>query len=59
MPYGNAAVHNMMALYNSIYFQQMVFPDFDMFESYNVDAEFHAVARAINNGPHLYYRQTR
>lgn len=51
MPYGNAAVHLIMAIYNSLYFQQMVYPDFDMFESYNPDAEFHAVARAINNGP--------
>ncbi|MEL7145125.1 MAG: Sip1-related alpha-galactosidase, partial [Bacteroidota bacterium] len=51
MPYGNAAVHLTMAFYNSLYMQQMVYPDFDMFESSNPDAEFHAVARAINNGP--------
>lgn len=51
IPYGNAAVHVVMALYNSLYFQQMVYPDFDMFESYNPGGEFHAVARAINNGP--------
>ncbi len=51
MPYGNAAVHLVMAFYNSLYFQQMVYPDFDMFESHNPDAEYHAVARAINNGP--------
>lgn len=48
---GNAAVHLVMAFYNSIYFQQMVYPDFDMFESSNPHAQFHAVARAINNGP--------
>jgi raffinose synthase len=29
----------------------MVYPDFDMFESTNPNAVFHAVARAINNGP--------
>ncbi|NJC25649.1 Sip1-related alpha-galactosidase [Neolewinella antarctica] len=51
MERGNAAAHLVMAFYNSIYFQQMVFPDFDMFESHNPDAEFHAIARAINNGP--------
>ncbi|MEL7162195.1 MAG: Sip1-related alpha-galactosidase, partial [Bacteroidota bacterium] len=51
MPYGNAAVHLTMAVYNSLYFQQMVYPDFDMFESHNPDATFHAVARALNNGP--------
>ena len=51
IPYGNAAVHLVLAFYNSLYFQQMVYPDFDMFESNNPDADFHAVARAINNGP--------
>ncbi|MEO0473020.1 MAG: Sip1-related alpha-galactosidase [Bacteroidota bacterium] len=51
LPYGNAAVHLVMAFYNSIYFQQMVYPDLDMFESHNPDGDFHAVARAINNGP--------
>ncbi len=51
MEKGNAAAHLVMAFYNSLYFQQMVFPDFDMFESHNPDAEFHAIARAINNGP--------
>lgn len=51
IPYGNAAVHLVMGLYNSLYFQQMVYPDLDMFESHNPDGEFHAVARAINNGP--------
>ena len=51
LPYGNAAVHVLMGLYNSLYFQHMVFPDLDMFESHNPYAEFHAVARAINNGP--------
>jgi raffinose synthase len=48
---GNAAAHLLMGFYNSLYFQQMVYPDFDMFESHNPDAVFHAVARAINNGP--------
>ena len=51
MEKGNAAAHLVMAFYNSLYFQQMVFPDFDMFESHNTNAEFHAIARAINNGP--------
>jgi hypothetical protein len=29
----------------------MVFPDFDQFQSHNPNAVFHAIARAINNGP--------
>jgi len=51
MEKGNAAAHLIMAIYNSLYFGNMVFPDFDMFQSHNPDAKFHAVARAINNGP--------
>lgn len=48
---GNAAAHITQALYNSLYFQQMVWPDFDMFETYNPNATFHAIARAISGGP--------
>ena len=51
MQKGNAAAHVTQALYNSSYFQQMVWPDFDMFESYNPNATFHAIARAISGGP--------
>jgi hypothetical protein len=49
--HGNAAAHIVQALYNSIYFSQMVFPDLDMFQSHNPNAVFHAIARALNNGP--------
>jgi raffinose synthase len=48
---GNAAAHVLQAIYNSIYFSQMVYPDFDMFESNNPNAVFHAIARALNCGP--------
>ena len=48
---GNAAAHVLQAVYNSLYFSQMVFPDFDEFQSHNPNAVFHALARAINNGP--------
>jgi hypothetical protein len=48
---GNAAAHVLQAIYNSIYFGQMVYPDFDLFQSHNPNAVFHAVARAINCGP--------
>jgi hypothetical protein len=46
-----AAGHVMQAVYNSLYFSQMVYPDFDMFESASPNATFHAIARAINDGP--------
>ncbi|MFD2570176.1 Sip1-related alpha-galactosidase [Spirosoma soli] len=48
---GNAAAHVLQAVYNSLYFSQMAIPDFDMFESYNPNAVFHALARTLNNGP--------
>ncbi|MGE5427405.1 MAG: Sip1-related alpha-galactosidase [Methylococcaceae bacterium] len=48
---GGAAAHVLMALYNSLYFGQMVYTDFDMFESDNTYAAFHAAARAISGGP--------
>jgi raffinose synthase len=48
---GNAAAHVLQAVYNALYFSQMVFPDFDHFQSHNPNAVFHAIARAINNGP--------
>ena len=48
---GNAAAHVLQAVYNSLYFSQMVFPDFDHFQSHNPNSLFHALARAINNGP--------
>ena len=48
---GGPAAHVLMALYNSLYFSQMVYPDFDMFESDNTYGAFHAAARAISGGP--------
>lgn len=48
---GNAAAHVLQAVYNSIYFGQMVYPDFDIFQSHNPHAVYHAIARAINCGP--------
>lgn len=51
MQKGNAAAHVCQALFNSLYFQQMAYPDFDMFESDNPNAGLHAAARAISGGP--------
>ena len=48
---GNAAAHVLQAIYNSLYFGQMVYPDFDLFQSHNPNAIFHAIARSINCGP--------
>ncbi|MBN1542043.1 hypothetical protein JW992_07825 [candidate division KSB1 bacterium] len=49
--HGNAAVHVLQAIYNAVWFSQMVFSDFDMFQSHHPQAVFHAVARALHNGP--------
>ena len=46
-----AVGHVTQAAFNSLYFSQMVYPDFDMFESISPSAELHAMTRAINNGP--------
>ncbi len=48
---GNAAVHVLGNITNSLWFGQMVYPDYDEFESYNPNAVFHAIARAISDGP--------
>jgi hypothetical protein len=48
---GNAAVHVLCALQNSLWFSQLVWPDFDMFQSHHPDANFHAIARAVSGGP--------
>jgi hypothetical protein len=48
---GNAAAHVLQAVYNTIYFSQIVIPDYDMFESNHPNAVMHALARTLNNGP--------
>jgi hypothetical protein len=48
---GNAAVHIVNCLYNSIWLSNIVWPDYDMFESYQLYPEYHAIARAISGGP--------
>ncbi len=51
LEHGNAGAHVLQALYNSLYFSQMVFTDYDMFQSHNPNAVIHALARTLNNGP--------
>ncbi|CAK9182190.1 unnamed protein product [Ilex paraguariensis] len=40
-------VHVAAVAYNSIFFGEVVVPDWDMFYSLHNSAEFHAVARAV------------
>jgi raffinose synthase len=48
---GNEAVHVLGALCNSLWMSEMVWPDFDMFQSHHADALYAAVARAVSGGP--------
>lgn len=48
---GNAAIHVLCNVHNSLWWSQMVWPDFDMFQTHHPDAEYHAVARALSGGP--------
>ncbi|HOX86672.1 MAG TPA: Sip1-related alpha-galactosidase [bacterium] len=51
LTHGNAAAHVLQAITNCLYFSQMVFSDFDMFQTHHPHAVFHAIARALHNGP--------
>jgi hypothetical protein len=57
MHHGNAAVHVLCALTNSLWLSPMVWPDYDMFQSHHPHANFHAIARAISGGP-VYFTDT-
>lgn len=46
-----AGQHVLDEMYNSIYFSNMVYLDFDEFESINPAAPLYAIADAMNNGP--------
>ena len=50
-------VHAYDNCYNSLWFSQLTFPDFDMFESHHPQGEFHAVLRAVSGGP-IYFTDT-
>ena len=51
LQHGNAAAHVLQAMYNALYFGEVVYPDFDMFESTNPNAALHAAVRAANCAP--------
>ncbi len=51
MESGNAAIHVLCNVFNATWWSQMVWPDFDMFQSHHPQAQYHAVARAMSGGP--------
>lgn len=48
---GNAAAHTIMNIHNALWTSQIGWPDYDMFQSHHVSADYHAAARAISGGP--------
>lgn len=48
---GNAAAHAIMNIHNALWISQMGWPDYDMFQTHHVNADYHAALRAISGGP--------
>lgn len=48
---GSHRSHIHQNVYNSLWFSQLSYPDFDMFQSHHPHALFHAVLRAVSGGP--------
>lgn len=47
----NPRSHVMKNVMNSLWFSNLLYPDYDMFQSHNLHATYHLVARAISGGP--------
>ncbi len=47
----NARTHVLHNIYNSLWYSELAWPDFDMFQSHHPQAEMHSVLRAISGGP--------
>jgi hypothetical protein len=47
----NTKEHIYQNAYNAYWISNFAYPDWDMFQSHDVHAEFHAIARAISGGP--------
>jgi raffinose synthase len=48
---GNAASHVIASVHNSVWLSNIVWPDYDMFQSDNKDAWYYAIAKVMSNGP--------
>jgi len=47
----NIKDHITYNIYNSLWFSELTWPDFDMFQTHHPDGELHSVLRAISGGP--------
>lgn len=48
---GNAAAHVLACLHNSVWLSNIVWPDYDMFQSAERDAWYYAIAKIMSAGP--------
>jgi len=48
---GNAASHILASVHNSVWLSNIVWPDYDMFQSNSKDAWYYAVAKIMSDGP--------
>lgn len=48
---GNAAAHILASVHNSVWLSNIVWPDYDMFQSDTKDAWYYAIAKVMSNGP--------
>jgi raffinose synthase len=48
---GNAAAHIVASVHNSVWLSNIVWPDYDMFQSNVKEAWYYAVAKVMSNGP--------
>jgi raffinose synthase len=47
----NPRIHAYHNIYNSMWFSELTWPDFDMWESHHPQARLHSVLRAVSGGP--------
>ncbi len=47
----NPRAHIHKNIMNALWFTNLSYPDYDMFQTHNIGAQMHAVARAISGGP--------
>jgi raffinose synthase len=48
---GNAAAHIIASVHNSVWLSNIVWADYDMFQSYTKDAWYYAIAKVMSSGP--------